>query len=67
MARAPVIFKQADVTRAVRGVTAAGQAVARVEIDPNGRIVIVTTEVRPAVQEDLDRELSEFEARHGEG
>jgi len=67
MARAPVIFKQADVTRAVKGVTAAGQAVARVEIDPNGRIVIVTTEVRPAVQEDLDRELSEFEARHGEG
>ena len=54
-------------TRAVKGVTAAGQAVARVEIDPNGRIVIVTTEVRPAVQEDLDRELSEFEARHGEG
>jgi len=42
MARGPVIFRQGDVTRAVRAVVAAGQAVARVEIDPNGKIVIVT-------------------------
>jgi hypothetical protein len=42
MARAPAIFRQGDVTRAIRAVTAAGQAVARVEIDPNGKIVIVT-------------------------
>jgi hypothetical protein len=42
MARDPVIFRQGDVTRAVRAVVAAGQAVARVEIDPNGKIVIVT-------------------------
>jgi hypothetical protein len=42
MARAPAIFRQGDVTRAVRAVVAAGQAVARVEIDPNGKIVIVT-------------------------
>jgi hypothetical protein len=43
MARVPAIFRQGDVTRAVRAVVAAGQAVARVEIDPNGKIVIVTT------------------------
>jgi hypothetical protein len=43
MARAPAIFRQGDVTRAVRAVVAAGQAVARVEIDPDGKIVIVTT------------------------
>ena len=67
MARAPAIFRKADVRRAVEAVIAAGQTVARVEVDPNGKIVIVTTEVRPAVQEDLDRELSEFEARPGEG
>jgi hypothetical protein len=42
MARGPAIFRQGDVTRAVRGVTAAGQTVARVEIDTNGKIVIVT-------------------------
>jgi hypothetical protein len=43
MARAAAIFRQGDVTRAVRAVVAAGQAVARVEIDPGGKIVIVTT------------------------
>jgi hypothetical protein len=42
MARAPAIFRQGDLTRAVRAVVAAGQAVARVEIDSNGKIVIVT-------------------------
>jgi hypothetical protein len=42
MARVPAIFRQGDVTRAVRAVVAAGQAVSRVEIDPNGKIVIVT-------------------------
>ena len=42
MARAPVIFRKADLRRAVEAVTAAGQVVARVEVDPNGKIVIVT-------------------------
>jgi hypothetical protein len=42
MARVPAIFRQGDVTRAVRAVVAAGQAVMHVEIDPNGKIVIVT-------------------------
>jgi hypothetical protein len=30
------------VTRAIRAVAAAGQSVVRIEIDPNGKIVIVT-------------------------
>jgi hypothetical protein len=57
-------FKQCDVTRAVKAVTKAGLEVARVEIDPGGKIV-VSTGVRSAAQEDeLDRELAEFETHN---
>jgi len=41
MSRRPCTFRQRDVTKAVRAVVAAGTPVARVEIDPAGRIVIV--------------------------
>ena len=49
--------------------TAAGVDIARIEIDKAGKIVIVTTtesQGGPAVQDDLDRELAAFEARHGQ-
>ena len=35
-----VRFKQADIKRAAAGVIAAGLPVAKIEIDPNGKIVI---------------------------
>ena len=35
-------FRQADLTRAIRAVQAAGIVVARAEIDANGKIVIVS-------------------------
>lgn len=71
MTRRAVPFRQADVTRAVRGALTAGVEIARVEIDRNGNIVIVPTRPgdQPGTPTDaaLDRELERFEARHGEG
>lgn len=37
---APARFKQADIKRAAAGVVAAGVPIAKIEIDPNGKIVI---------------------------
>ena len=42
MARAPSTFRQLDVTRAVKAVTAAGVHITRIEIDKTGKIVIIT-------------------------
>lgn len=42
MTRRAVAFRQADVARAVKGAAAGGLAIARVEVDPTGKIVIIT-------------------------
>ena len=58
-------FRQRDLTTAVKAMAKAGVEVARVEIDRDGKIVLVTgkaAELEPA--NELDRELAEFEARH---
>jgi hypothetical protein len=71
MTRAPSIFRQQDVTKAIRGATKAGVNIARIEIARDGKIVIMVTKSQDLTiatpQDDLDRELAEFEARHGEG
>jgi hypothetical protein len=68
MKRAPSTFRQADVTRAVKAVNAAGVGIARIEIDKAGKIVIVAATAALAEQSnDLDQELQEWEARHGQG
>ena len=69
MARAPSTFKQADVTRAVKGAIAAGLEIVRVEIDRAGKIVVQLANTRAkeqAAPDDLDRELAEFERLHRE-
>jgi hypothetical protein len=68
MSRGPCAFKQSDVARALRGFAKAGIEVGHVEIAKDGRIIIVPRSALQEVpQDDLDRELLEFEARHGEG
>ena len=41
MVRAPSIFRQQDITRAIKGATKAGVNIARIEIAKDGRIVII--------------------------
>lgn len=73
--RSPAPFSQQTVTRALRATKAAGISVARIEIDREGKIVIVTGSPAPAQaieaaltqEEMLDKELAEFEALHGAG
>jgi hypothetical protein len=66
VSRKACAFKQRDIARAVRGAEAAGVKIGRVEIEPNtGRIAIVPAGVSSNDGE-LDRELAEFEARHGQ-
>lgn len=42
MSRVPSTFRQRDVTAALKAAAAAGIEVARYEIDPHGKIVVVT-------------------------
>lgn len=66
MTRTAAKFKQADVTRAVRAAVKAGIEVRSVEIAADGKISIVAAS--PIAETDnLDQELAEFEARHGQG
>jgi hypothetical protein len=68
MARGPCTFRKCDVTRAVEATLKAGLDIARVEVGREGKIVIVTTKAQgdAGPHDDLDRELAEFEARHGQ-
>lgn len=42
MARAPALFRQRDAAALVRAVRASGLDVARVEVGPDGKIVVIT-------------------------
>jgi hypothetical protein len=65
MARSNCTFRQRDVTAAVKAVKAAGREVQRIEIDPDGRIIVVIVTTEPV--DELDAELKQFEAGNGKG
>jgi hypothetical protein len=44
MSHGPQTFKKRDVTRAVQAVKAAGEKVQRVEVDKDGRIIVIVGE-----------------------
>ena len=70
MVRTPDPIKKAFIARVFQAVRAAGLEVVRTEIVPDGRIVIIHhphVDLSGTLDADLDRELLEFEARHGEG
>jgi hypothetical protein len=58
MPRGQCTFRQSDVTRAVKAVVAAGVGVVRVEINPDGKIVIVAGS---PVRDDQDRNRNEWD------
>jgi hypothetical protein len=69
MSRQRPSFRQRDLTRAVKAVIAADVGIARVEIDGAGKIIIIAA-TAPAAEpqgDDLDQELREWEACHGQG
>ena len=57
-------FSPRDLTTATKAVGRAGVSISRFEIEPNGKIVIVTDKGGAPLDDDLNRELAEFEARH---
>jgi hypothetical protein len=55
MARGPCTFRQLDVTRALRAVAAAGIEVQRIEIDKDGKIVVVAGKVLESPRDDENK------------
>jgi hypothetical protein len=53
---AQTTFRQGDVTKALKGAAAAGIDVGRVEIDRDGKIIVIVAE--PASAPDTDHETS---------
>jgi len=54
MARGPLTFRQRDLVRALKGAKAAGLEVSKLEIDTNGKIVVIIG------KPDAPREASEI-------
>ena len=48
----PARFRQADIRRAASGVIAAGLPIAKIEIDPTGKIVVIPGVPKPEAAND---------------
>jgi hypothetical protein len=59
MSRGPQMFRQRDVTKAVKGAIAAGVEVLRVEVDKAGRIIVVTA--KQGENQTPEREANEWD------
>ncbi|MEI9403386.1 hypothetical protein [Mesorhizobium argentiipisi] len=55
MAARAASFRQVDVSRAIKAAASAGMKVARVEIDPTGKIVVVAVGQAPEPANELDK------------
>jgi hypothetical protein len=65
MSRSPRSFRQRDVARLVRAATSAGLRISGIKVDViKGTIEVVSGE--PPAPDSLDKELADFEARHGQ-
>jgi len=63
VARRPALFKQHDVMRAVRGAIAGGVEIQKVEIDRDGKIVLITGRKPSSSYDEVDEDLAALEAR----
>jgi hypothetical protein len=62
MSRGPARFQAADVARALKGAAAAGMPVNRVEVDRDGKIVVVIGKAA-----DHNTEVNEWDAEFNNG
>jgi hypothetical protein len=70
MSRGAQTFRQGDVTKALKAAVKAGLKVQRAEVRADGSIILDFNGPPIAISgtvDDLDSELAEFEARHGQG
>lgn len=57
MSRGPSTFRQSTVTKAIKAAKAAGVEVARIEVDPDGRIVLTVGKPDDPSKPDANREI----------
>jgi hypothetical protein len=67
MPRRAAMVTQAQITRAVKAVQAAGLVVAKVEIDANGKVVVTSREAAPIAPADEFEAWEAQRADHAQG